>query len=184
MTRPSDRDGKRRPHLEPARVYRTRDLAARGANASRLAQRLVREGSLVRIARGLFVHPERSHFGAVPPTDEELGAPSSATRRSSSRAPIAGTRLASARPPCSRPLSCTTRGARACSNSADGGSCFVGSPFLRARLPSVSSSISWNMPSRPAPPDPRSQPGFEGAWRGAPSTTLACARGRASTRRR
>jgi hypothetical protein len=37
-----------------------------------LAQRLVREGQLRRLAHGLFVHPERSRFGEVPPTDEEL----------------------------------------------------------------------------------------------------------------
>lgn len=58
--------------LQPGRVYRTRDLSRWGANASRLAQRLVREGLLVQLAHGIFFHPERSRFGAVPPTDEAL----------------------------------------------------------------------------------------------------------------
>ena len=58
--------------LEPGRVYRTRELAAWGANAPRMAKRLVREGQMVRLAHGLFVHPRRSRFGAVPPTDAEL----------------------------------------------------------------------------------------------------------------
>ena len=60
------------PQLEPGRVYRTRDLAAWGANAPRLAKRLVHEGALVPLAHGLFAHPKRSRFGTVPPTDEEL----------------------------------------------------------------------------------------------------------------
>jgi len=53
-------------------VYRTRELAAWGSNAPRLAKRLVREGALVPLAHGLFAHPKLSRFGAVPPTDEEL----------------------------------------------------------------------------------------------------------------
>jgi hypothetical protein len=61
-----------RPRFKPGRVYRTRDLAAFGANAPRLAKRLVREGALVPLAHGLFSRPERSRFGPVPPTDEEL----------------------------------------------------------------------------------------------------------------
>jgi hypothetical protein len=57
---------------QPGRVYRTRDLAAWGGNAPRLAKRLVREGTLVPLAHGLFAHPKRGRFGEVPPTDEEL----------------------------------------------------------------------------------------------------------------
>lgn len=60
------------PHLEPGRVYRTRDLAAWGQNAPRLAKRLVREGKLLPLVHGLFVYPKRSRFGVVPPSDEEL----------------------------------------------------------------------------------------------------------------
>lgn len=60
------------PTFEPGRVYRTRELAQWSANAPRLAQRLVREGKLVSLAHGLFAAPQRSRFGAVPPTDAEL----------------------------------------------------------------------------------------------------------------
>lgn len=60
------------PPLESGRVYRTRDLKTWGANAPRLAKRLVREGALVQIAHGLFFHPKRSRFGAVPPSDEAI----------------------------------------------------------------------------------------------------------------
>jgi hypothetical protein len=60
------------PQLEPGRVYRTRDLSAWGANAPRLAKRLVREGALVQVAHGLFAHAKRGRFGVAPPADEEL----------------------------------------------------------------------------------------------------------------
>lgn len=60
------------PILEAGRVYRTRDLAMWSANPPRLAKRLVREGVLVPLAHGLFAHPERSRFGNVPPTDQEM----------------------------------------------------------------------------------------------------------------
>ncbi len=60
------------PPLRPGRVYRTRDLAAWGANAPRLAKRLVRDGRLVPLAHGLFASPRRGRFGVVPPTDDEL----------------------------------------------------------------------------------------------------------------
>jgi hypothetical protein len=60
------------PPLQPGRAYRTKDLAAWGANAPRLAKRLVREGQLVPLAHGLFAHPRKGRFGMVPPTDEEV----------------------------------------------------------------------------------------------------------------
>lgn len=60
------------PVLEPGHVYRTRDLAAWGANAPRLAKRLVKKGMLLQLAPGLFVHPKRGRFGIVPASDEEI----------------------------------------------------------------------------------------------------------------
>jgi len=66
MTQPAN------PHLEPGRVYRTQDLAQWSANPPRLAKRLVKEGALVPLARGLFAHPKRGRFGAVPPGDDDL----------------------------------------------------------------------------------------------------------------
>ena len=61
-----------KPDLEPGRVYRTRDLAAWGANATRLARRLMRTGHLVQLGHGLYAHPRTGRFGAVPPSDEEV----------------------------------------------------------------------------------------------------------------
>ena len=61
-----------RPKLKPGKVYRTRDLQRYGKNAPRMAKRLVSEGQLRPIAHGLFVHPETSSFGEVPPSKEEL----------------------------------------------------------------------------------------------------------------
>ncbi len=60
------------PQLEPGRVYRTRDLTTWGANPTRLAHRLVREGRLHSLAQGLFYAPKSSRFGPVPPEDEEI----------------------------------------------------------------------------------------------------------------
>jgi hypothetical protein len=60
------------PELQPGHVYRTRDLQRWGANPTRLAKRLVSDGQLVPLARGLFAHPRVSRFGPVPPADEEL----------------------------------------------------------------------------------------------------------------
>ena len=60
------------PRLEPGRVYRTRDLTTWGANPTRLARRLVREGRLRSLAQGLFYAPKSSRFGPVPPEDEEI----------------------------------------------------------------------------------------------------------------
>ncbi len=60
------------PLLEPGRVYRTRELERWGANAPRLAKRLVAEGALVPLTHGLYACPKRSRFGVVPPSDEEL----------------------------------------------------------------------------------------------------------------
>lgn len=58
--------------LRPGRVYRTRDLAAWSSNPPRLAKRLVGQGRLVALARGLFANQKCGRFGSVPPTDEEL----------------------------------------------------------------------------------------------------------------
>jgi hypothetical protein len=60
------------PQLDAGRVYRTRELARWSANAPRLAKRLVVEGELKPLAHGLFAHPKRGRFGAVPPSDDEV----------------------------------------------------------------------------------------------------------------
>jgi hypothetical protein len=61
-----------RPHFEPGRVYRTKDLAPWGANTPRLAKRLTREGSLRRLAHGLYFAPLPSRFGPAPPEDRQI----------------------------------------------------------------------------------------------------------------
>lgn len=60
------------PRLRRGRVYRTRDLARWSTNPTRLAKRLVDNGTLERLAHGLYSRPGRSRFGPVPPSDEEL----------------------------------------------------------------------------------------------------------------
>ena len=61
-----------KPRFTLGKVYRTKDLGRYGKNPPRIAKRLVAEGSLRLVARGLFVHPEVSKFGPVPPSKEEL----------------------------------------------------------------------------------------------------------------
>ena len=60
------------PTLTPGRVYRTQEFARWGRNPARLAKRLVRAGELVELRRGLYVRPERSVWGAVPPDSRAL----------------------------------------------------------------------------------------------------------------
>jgi hypothetical protein len=59
-------------HLKKGHVYRTKDFRERTANPTRLVKRLVGEGRLVRLGHGLYLHPDSSKFGPVPPSDEEL----------------------------------------------------------------------------------------------------------------
>jgi hypothetical protein len=58
--------------LRKGHVYRTKDFTRWSANPARFAKRLVRQGRLVQLGQGLFVHPETSKFGFAPPSDEEL----------------------------------------------------------------------------------------------------------------
>lgn len=60
------------PALEPGRAYRTRDLRQWGKNPTRLARRLVDEGTLREAAHGLYYAPIPSKFGLTPAADEEL----------------------------------------------------------------------------------------------------------------
>jgi hypothetical protein len=60
------------PNLEAGRAYRTRDLRRWGANPTRLARRLVREGRLREAAHGLFYAPVESRFGPAPAREEEI----------------------------------------------------------------------------------------------------------------
>jgi hypothetical protein len=64
--------GHARPVLRAGRVYRTRDLARWSKSPGRLAHRLVREGTLQRISRGLYYAPVASRFGPAPAPDEVI----------------------------------------------------------------------------------------------------------------
>jgi hypothetical protein len=61
-----------RPVLRAGRVYSTRDLAGWSQSPVRLAQRLVREGTLQRISRGIYYAPVASRFGPAPAPDEVI----------------------------------------------------------------------------------------------------------------
>lgn len=58
--------------LEVGQVYRTGHLRRWGANPTRLAERLEREGALRRLTHGLYYAPRHSKFGEVPPAMEVL----------------------------------------------------------------------------------------------------------------
>ncbi|MBI5545131.1 MAG: hypothetical protein HY901_14675 [Deltaproteobacteria bacterium] len=60
------------PDLVPGRVYRTHEFTRWGANPTRLAKRLLREGRLRRLAPGLFFAPQASRFGPTPPEEREV----------------------------------------------------------------------------------------------------------------
>jgi hypothetical protein len=60
------------PALTPGRVYRTHDLGRWGANPTRLAKRLLREGRLSQLAPGLFFAPKATRFGPTPPEEREI----------------------------------------------------------------------------------------------------------------
>ncbi len=64
--------GAAQPHLKAGRAYRTQDLRRWGANPTRLAKRLVREGKLRQAAHGLFYAPDHSRFGQAPPRETEI----------------------------------------------------------------------------------------------------------------
>lgn len=60
------------PPITQGRAYRTADFRQYGKNPARLAQRLVAEGILRQIARGLYVRPRPSKWGPTPVAGEEL----------------------------------------------------------------------------------------------------------------
>ncbi|MFC1539912.1 hypothetical protein ACFL41_00315 [Gemmatimonadota bacterium] len=60
------------PRLTSGMVYRTSDLSKWTTNPSRTADRLVREGELVYLAKGLYYRPRLSRFGQLPPDHKKL----------------------------------------------------------------------------------------------------------------
>ncbi|MDT8437086.1 MAG: hypothetical protein RRA92_10075 [Gemmatimonadota bacterium] len=60
------------PRLRKGRVYRTEDFSRFDRNPTRLAARLVRQGDLRRLRKGLYHAPRHGAFGEVPPSEDEL----------------------------------------------------------------------------------------------------------------
>lgn len=58
--------------LQPGRVYRTHSFSKWDANPTRLAKKLVANGTLVPLNKGLYARLRVSKFGAVPPDDTEV----------------------------------------------------------------------------------------------------------------
>lgn len=59
-------------HLRRGRVYRRSDLAKWSKSVDRHLEQLVSEGTLEKLAPGLYHYPKLSTFGKVPPEDEVL----------------------------------------------------------------------------------------------------------------
>jgi hypothetical protein len=60
------------PELKKGRVYRTEDFSRFDRNPTRLVSKLVGEGKLRQLRKGLYYAPRRSAFGEVPPSEDEL----------------------------------------------------------------------------------------------------------------
>ena len=58
--------------LKPGQVYRRGDFAQWSTSVDRYLKRLVVEGTLQRMTRGLYYCPAKASFGNVPPEDEKL----------------------------------------------------------------------------------------------------------------
>jgi len=59
-------------HLRPGRVYRREDLARWSNAVDRHIKALVEEGTLTKLAGGLYMRPKQTVFGKAPPDDTEL----------------------------------------------------------------------------------------------------------------
>jgi hypothetical protein len=59
-------------HLRPGRVYRRGDLTHLSNAVDRHLKQLVEEGTLTKIAGGLYGYPRETVFGKAPAADEEL----------------------------------------------------------------------------------------------------------------
>src|SRR5258708_6327774 len=59
-------------HLRPGRVYRREDVARWSNAVDRHLRQLVEEGTLTKLAGGLYAYPRHTVFGAAPPQDDEL----------------------------------------------------------------------------------------------------------------
>lgn len=59
-------------HLEPGGVYRREDLAQWSTSVDRHLRQLVSEGTLTKLATGLYAYPKLTVFGKAPAPDDKL----------------------------------------------------------------------------------------------------------------
>ena len=59
-------------HLRPGQVYRRQDLAAWSNAVDRHLKQLVEDGTLTKLAGGLYAYPKETVFGKAPAEDEKL----------------------------------------------------------------------------------------------------------------
>jgi hypothetical protein len=59
-------------HLKPGRVYRREDLARWSNAVDRHLKQLVNEGTLTKLAGGLYAYPKETVFGKAPAEDDKL----------------------------------------------------------------------------------------------------------------
>src|SRR5216684_7696377 len=59
-------------HLRPGQVYRRQDLAAWSNAVDRHLKQLVNDGTLTKLAGGLYSYPKKTVFGKAPAEDDEL----------------------------------------------------------------------------------------------------------------
>jgi len=59
-------------HLRPGRVYRRDDLARWSNAVDRHLKQLVSDGTLTKLAGGLYLYPKETVFGKAPPEDDKL----------------------------------------------------------------------------------------------------------------
>jgi hypothetical protein len=59
-------------HLRPGEVYRREDLARWSNSVDRHVKQLVAEGTLTKLAGGLYAYPKQTVFGKAPPEDDRL----------------------------------------------------------------------------------------------------------------
>jgi hypothetical protein len=59
-------------HLRPGQVYRREELAKWSTAVDRHLRQLVSDGTLTKLAGGLYLRPKQTAFGKAPPADSEL----------------------------------------------------------------------------------------------------------------
>ena len=59
-------------HLRPGQVYRREDLAHWSNAVDRHLKQLVSDGTLTKLAGGLYLYPKETAFGKAPPEDDKL----------------------------------------------------------------------------------------------------------------